>query len=107
MLSFIFSYLWHGLVGWIGITGLILAGSIVVYIKVPLPSVRHLAVSVATVCICILFLYPKAYLDGERYVKARWKKQEAAAVAAGDHARASALNDAARGVCDENDSDGC
>lgn len=107
MLHFIFDYLWNGLVGWVGITGLILIGAIFVYIKVPVASVRHAAISVATVCLCILFLYPKAYLDGERHVQAKWKKQEQAMRALGEHARADAVRDAASGVCDPNDSDGC
>lgn len=107
MFSFIFGFLWHGLVGWVGITGLVLAGAVVAYIKVPVPSVRHMAVSVGTVCLCILFLYPKAYLDGERHVQAKWKKQEQAMRDMGDHARADAVRDASSGVCDANDSDGC
>ena len=105
MLGFVLSYLWHGLIGWVGVTGLVLAGAIALFWLVPISAVRHGCIAVATVCVVILVLYPKAFLDGERHVQAQWKAAEAAARQMGDAARADALNDAARGVRDPFDSD--
>jgi hypothetical protein len=105
MIAFTLSYLWHGLVGWVGITGVVLAGAIAVFVWVPINAVRHGCVAVATVCVVILVLYPKAFFDGERHVQAQWKAAEAAARQIGDAARADALGDAARGVRDPFDSD--
>jgi hypothetical protein len=105
MLAFIFSYLWHGLVGWVGVTGVVLIGAIAVFVHVPINAVRHGCVAVAAVCVAILFLYPKGFFDGERHVQARWKAAEEAARQMGDAARADALGDAARGMRDPFDSD--
>ena len=57
MIAFTLSYLWHGLVGWVGITGVVLAGAIAVFVWVPINAVRHGCVAVATVCVVILVLY--------------------------------------------------
>jgi hypothetical protein len=105
MLAFILSYLWHGLLGWVGLTGVVLAGAIALFVTVPISAVRHGCAALAAVCVVILVLYPKAFLDGERHVQAQWKAAEAAARQLGDAARADALGDAARGVRDPFDSD--
>ncbi len=100
MIPFILSYLWHGLLGWVGITGVVLIGAVAVFVYVPINAVRHACVGVATVCAVILFLYPKAF-----HVQAQWQAAEQAARKLGDAARADALGDAARGVRDPFDSD--
>lgn len=105
MIAFIISFLWHSLIGWVGVTGIILAASAYVFVQVPLPSVRHACVFTATVCVCILFLYPKAFLDGENHVKVQVAAAEQKLRAAGDTARADAVADAARGVLDPFDTD--
>jgi hypothetical protein len=105
MIPFILAYLWHGLLGWVGITGVVLIGAVAVFVYVPINAVRHACVGVATVCVVILFLYPKAFFDGERHVQAQWQAAEQAARKLGDAARADALGDAARGVRDPFDSD--
>jgi hypothetical protein len=83
----------------------VLIGAVAVFVYVPINAVRHACVGVATVCVVILFLYPKAFFDGERHVQAQWQAAEQAARKLGDAARADALGDAARGVRDPFDSD--
>lgn len=118
MLSVIGAYIWHSLIGWVGITAVIMAAAIALYIWVatvtvylpilaPLTvQIRHCCVGIAVVCACVLFMYPKAYLDGVRYEKNQWAIAEQKARAAGDAARADALRDVANGVRDPFDSDG-
>ena len=105
MIQFLVSYLWHGLIGWIGVAGLALAVSAYVFFTSPSAGVRHICVLVATVCVCVMFLYPKAFHDGANHVKVQWAAAEQKMRALGDAARADALADAARGVRDPFDSD--
>jgi hypothetical protein len=99
------SYLYHGIVGWVGITGLVLIASGYVFVQVPLASVRHACIVVAVVCLCILFLYPKAYLDGANHVKTQVAAAEQKLRQQGEDARADAVRDAAHGVRDPWDAD--
>lgn len=79
MIHLILSWLWSSALAQFGIAGIVLVGSIVVFIQVPLASTRHLAVGVASVCIIFLFLGPKLYIEGINHERAKW---EAANVAA-------------------------
>jgi hypothetical protein len=105
-------YLWHSLFGWVGITGLIMLAAIGVlfacyWVTTYAPEaaglasiVRKLAEITIVVCLCILYLYPKAYMDGATSVRAQWKAQEARAIRDGDTARAKALKEAEDGIKD-------
>jgi membrane-bound ClpP family serine protease len=100
LVQIVFSYLYHGLVGWIGVTGLVLVCSIYVFIQAPINWVRHICIAVGAVCLCILFLYPKAYFDGANNVKAQVAAAEQKLRQQGETARADAIRDAAGGVRD-------
>jgi hypothetical protein len=106
MLHLILTALWNSALAQFGIAGIVLAGAVAAYIWVPLAGVRHIAVSTAAVCIVLLFLGPKFYLEGARHVQAQWKAAEGKARALGDSAHADAVRDVARGMRDPFDSDG-
>ena len=105
MLHLVLGFFWHSFMAQVGVTGLVLAGAVATYIYVPLPGVRHIAVSTAAVCCVLLFLGPKLYLEGMNHEKAKWTAAEARARQMGDAAKADALRDAASGVKDPFDSD--
>ena len=105
MLHLVLGWLWHSALAQFGIAGIILAGSIALFIYSPLPSIRHICVSVASVCLVFLFFGPKFYLEGINYEKARWTAAETRARQMGETARADALHDAAGSVRDPFDSD--
>ena len=106
MLHWIISSLWNSALAQFGIAGIVLAASVAIFLYSPLPSIRHVCVSVAAVCVVFLFLGPKLYLEGIRYEKAKWTAAEANARALGDAARSDALRDAASGMHDDFDDDG-
>jgi type VI protein secretion system component VasK len=118
MVHFVINYLWHSLVGWVGVTGLVLAAAIAVWvflanitIAVPLlapftRSIQYGCLITITICCGLLYIYPKAYIDGATHVREQWKQAEQKARETGDHARADALRDAASGVRDQWDDDG-
>jgi hypothetical protein len=97
MIHYILSALWDSAFAQFGIAGLVLIAAIFVFLEVPLPGARHVAVAVATVCVIFLFLAPKLYIEGIRYEKARWDAAEAAAEQRGSQAR----QDAEREIADE------
>lgn len=105
MVHMILGWAWNSAIFQFGITGIVLAGAIFVWVQVPIPAVRHLATGTAAVCAVILFLGPHFYLQGANHVKVQWKAAEERARAMGDQARADALADVARGVRDPFDSD--
>lgn len=67
-----------------------LIGAVAVFVCVPLGAARHVAVAVATVCVVLLFLGPRLYVEGIDHEKAKWDAAEAAAEARGAAARAAA-----------------
>jgi predicted exporter len=90
MIHLLLSALWDSAFAQFGLAGLVLAGAVALFLWVPLPGVRHIAVAVATVCVVFLFLAPKLYIEGIRHEKARWDAAEAAAAKRAARARAEA-----------------
>ena len=90
MIHLLLSALWDSAFAQFGLAGLVLAGAVALFLWVPLPGVRHIAVAVATVCVVFLFLAPKLYIEGIRHEKARWDAAEAAATKRAARARAEA-----------------
>jgi hypothetical protein len=90
MIHLILSALWDSAFAQFGLAGLVLIGAVAVFLWVPLPGARHVAVAVATVCVIFLFLAPKLYIEGIRYEKAKWDAAEAAAADRAAQARADA-----------------
>jgi hypothetical protein len=105
MLHLVFGFLWHSAFAQFGISGLILAACVATYIYIPLPGIRHLAISIASVCVVLLFLGPKFYLEGVNHEKARWTAAEQKARNLGDAARADAIRDVSSGLRDPFDDD--
>lgn len=100
---FILSYLWSSVWGWVGITGVVIAGcAVVAYI---FPLLRREAIEVAVIAAVSTGIYAKGYHDEYVQVKAQWAAAETKARQLGDAARADALRDAATGMRDANDSD--
>lgn len=100
---FILNYLWSSVWGWIGITGVIIAGCVAVAWFFPL--LRRTAIEVALIAGISTGVYAKGYHDEYTHVKAQWAAAEAKARQVGDTARADALRDTANGLRDPNDSD--
>ena len=90
MIHLVLSALWDSAFAQFGLAGLTLIGAVAVFLWVPLPGARHVAVAVATVCVIFLFLAPKLYVEGIRHEKARWDAAEAAAAERASTARADA-----------------
>ncbi len=88
MIHLILSALWESAFAQFGLAGLVLIGAAAVFLWVPLPGARHVAV--ATVCVIFLFLAPKLYIEGIRHEKAKWDAAEAAAADRAAQARADA-----------------
>jgi hypothetical protein len=97
MIHLVLSALWDSAFAQFGLAGVVLVAAIAVFLWVPLPGARHVAVVVATVCCIFLFLAPKLYLEGIRHEKAKW---EAAEAAAADRA-AKARTEAERELADQ------
>ena len=95
MVHFIPSALWDSAFAQFGLAGLVLIAAVAVFLWVPLPGARHVAVAVATVCVIFLFLAPKLYIEGIRHEKAKWDAAEAAAEKRGAAARADAAREIA------------
>jgi len=90
MIHLILSALWDSAFAQFGLAGVVLVGAVAVFLWVPLPGARHIAVAVATVCLIFLFLAPKLYIEGIRHEKAKWDAAEAAATERAAQARADA-----------------
>lgn len=90
MIHYILSALWDSAFAQFGLAGLVLIAAVVVFLEVPLPGARHVAVAVATVCVIFLFLAPKLYIEGVNHEKAKWAAAEAAAEQRGSQARRDA-----------------
>ena len=101
MVHFIPSALWDSAFAQFGLAGLVLIAAVAVFLWVPLPGARHVAVAVATVCVIFLFLAPKLYIEGIRNEKARWDAAEAAAERRGTAARADAEREIAAESADK------
>jgi hypothetical protein len=74
MIHLILSALWDSAFAQFGLAGLVLIGAVAVFLWVPLPGARHIAV--ATVCVIFFFAAPKLYIEGIRHEKARWDAAE-------------------------------
>ncbi len=90
MIHLVLSALWDSAFAQLGLAGLVLIGAVAVFLWVPLPGARHVAVAVATVCVIFLFLAPQLYIEGIRHEKARWDAAEAAAEKHAEAARSEA-----------------
>ncbi len=90
MIHLVLSALWESAFAQFGLAGLVLIGAVAVFLWVPLPGARHVAVAVATVAVIFLFLAPKLYVEGIRHEKAKWDAAEAAAAERAARARADA-----------------
>ena len=99
MIHLILSALWDSAFAQFGLAGLVLIAAVAVFLWVPLPGARHVAVAVATVCVIFLFLAPKLYIEGIRHEKARW--DAAAAERRGAAARADAEREIATESADK------
>ena len=102
-MSFILNYIINSVWGWIGITGLIIAGCVAIAWFFPL--LRRTAIEVAVIAGISTSVYAKGYHDEYVHIKSQWKAAEENARKLGDAARADALRDAASGMRDPNDSD--
>jgi len=96
MIHLVLSALWASAFAQFGLAGVVLIGAVAVFLWVPLPGARHVAVAVASVCVIFLFLAPKLYIEGIRHEKAKWDAAEAAAARRGQDARAAAEREIAR-----------
>ena len=101
MIHFFLSALWDSAFSQFGLAGLVLIAAVAVFLWVPLPGARHVAVAVATVCMIFLFLAPKLYTEGIRHEKAKWDAAEAAAEKRGAAARADAEREIATESADK------
>jgi hypothetical protein len=90
MIHFILTALWDSALAQFGIAGLTLAGAILVFLYAPSQGIRHLAVSVGSVCVVFLFLAPKLYFEGVSHEKEKWDAAIAADVKRGTDARSEA-----------------
>ena len=90
MIHLILSALWDSAFAQFGLAGLVLIAAVAVFLWVPLPGARHVAVAVATVAVIFLFLAPKLYIEGIRHEKAKWDAAEVLAERRGATARADA-----------------
>ena len=90
MIHLFLSALWASAFAQFGLAGIVLIGAVAVFLWVPLPGARHVAVAVASVCLIFLFLAPKLYIEGIRHEKAKWDAAEAAAERNGTAARIAA-----------------
>jgi hypothetical protein len=93
MIHAIMTTLWSSFFAQVGIAGLILIGAVAVFIYVPLPNVRHLAVGTATACIVFMFTATHFYIEGISHEKAKWEAAEQAALEKASQARADAERD--------------
>jgi hypothetical protein len=95
MINMILSALWESFFAQVGIAGLILMAAIAVWVYVPLPGPRHVAVGVATGCIVFIFTATHIYTEGVHHEKAKWVAAEAAATERAAKARAEAEREVA------------
>ena len=104
MIHLLLSALWNSAFGQFGLAGMVLVGAVAVFLWVPLPGARHVAVAVASVCIIFLFLAPKLYIEGIRHEKAKWDAAEASVAQRGADARAAAEREVARQTAEAGES---